>query len=163
MKKISLIAITTIFAVLLFGVSSFATDNNMATDAMQGVRNVVNGTGNVVGGAVGGMTNGIRNGMSAIGNTFDMTGDEMDDDMATTDTNNGGAMTTDTNNGGYDATRTTTRTATTRAATDNGNFLGMSDTVWVWFIMTAVAIATVGLVWYYAKERENNYNHEDNY
>ena len=159
MKKISLIAITTIFTVLLFGVSSFATNNNMATDAMQGVRNVVNGTGNVVGGAVGGMTNGIRNGMSAIGNTFDMTGDEMDDDMTTTDRNNGRAMTTDTNNGGYDAART----ATTRAATDNGNFLGMCDTVWVWFIMTAVAIATVGLVWYYGKERENNYNREDNY
>ena len=158
MKKISLIAITTIFTVLLFGVSSFATNNNMATDAMQGVRNVVNGTGNVVGGAVGGMTNGIRNGMSAIGNTFDMTDDETNDDMTTTDTNNGRAMTTDTNNGGYDATRT----ATTRSATDTGNFLGMSETAWVWFIMAAVAIATIALVWYYGKERETKYNHNDN-
>lgn len=154
MKRITLIAIATIFAVILFGVSSFAA-NNIASDAAHGIGNVV-----------GGMTNGIRNGISAVGNTLQ--GDD-NDTMTTRNNNNyntngnnnrNGAMTTDTNNSGYNATRT----ATTRMGTNTSEtFLGMNATAWGWLIMSAVGITTVALVWYYGKEHEAGYNHDDNY
>ena len=159
MKRITLIAIATIFAVILFGVSSFAA-NNIASDAAHGIGNVV-----------GGMTNGIRNGISAVGNTLQgndndtMTTRNNNNNEPTGNNNRNGAMTTDTNNGGYNANRTaTTRAATTRMGTTTSDtFLGMNATAWGWFIMAVVGIVTVALVWYYGKERETSYNHDDNY
>lgn len=153
MKKVTLIAITTILAVLLFGISSFAA-NNIASDAVNGVRNVVGGAENAVEGAASGIANGVRNGMSAVGNTMENAGDTMK-----------GSMTSDTNNGDYDATRTTTRSATTtRMGTNTGSatFLGMSATAWTWFVMAAVGILTIALVWYYGKERETKYSNSNN-
>ena len=150
MKRITLIAITTIFAVLLFGISSFAA-NNIASDAVEGVRNVVGGAENVVGGAISGVTNGIRSGVSGVENTAHNAGNTMQ-----------GAITTTNNNNGYNASRTTT----TRMATNAGSntFLGMGATAWGWFIMAVVGIITVALVGYYGKERESGYNHnDDNY
>lgn len=146
MKRFTLIAITTIFAVLLFGISSFAA-NNIASDAVQGVRNVVGGAENVVGGAINGVTNGVRSGVNGIENTTNNTANNMK-----------GSMT----NNNYNATRTaTTRTATN--ATGN-TFLGMGATAWGWFIMAVFGIITIALVWYYGKERESNYTHnDDNY
>lgn len=149
MKKITLTAIVTIFAVLLFGISSFAA-NNIASDAVQGVRNVVGGAENVVGGAISGVTNGVRNGVNGVENTANHAGNKMQGTMTTT------------NNNGYNASRT----ATTRTATNTGSntFLGMGATAWGWFIMAVVGIITVALVWYYGKERESGYNHnDDNY
>lgn len=148
MKRFTLIAITTIFAVFLFGISSFAA-NNIASDAVQGVRNVVGGAENVVGGAISGVTNGVRSGVNGVENTANNAGNKMQ-----------GTMTT--NNNGYNASRT----ATTRMATNTGSntFLGMGATAWGWFIMAVVGIITVALVWYYGKERESGYNHnDDNY
>ena len=146
MKRITLITIATILAILLFGVSSFAA-NNIASDAVQGVRNVVGGAENVVGGAITGVTNGVRTGISGVENTAQNTGTTM-----TTTTNN---------NAGYNAART----ATTRTANNtSGKFLGMGATAWGWFIMAVVGIITVALVWYYGKEHETRYNHnDDNY
>ena len=148
MKKITLIGTITILAILLFGISSFAA-NNMATDAVNGVRNIVGGAENVVEDAAKGVTGTVREGVSGVENTA---------------RNTMGSMTTDRNNGGYDATRTTT----TRMATNIGNnatFFGMGATAWTWFIMSIVAIVTIALVWYYGKERELNYNNnnDDNY
>ena len=146
MKKITLTAIVTILAILLFGVSSFAT-NNIATDAVQGVRNVVGGAENAVSGAISGVTNGVRSGVSGVENTANNAGNKMQ-----------GATTT--NNGDYNATRT----ASTRAATNRATFLGMSATAWGWFIMAVVGIITVALVWYYGKQHEEGYNdNSDNY
>ena len=76
MKRITLIAITTIIAVLLFGISSFAA-NNIASDAVQGVRNVVGGAENVVGGAINGVTNGVRSGVNGVENTTNNAGNKM--------------------------------------------------------------------------------------
>lgn len=147
MKKISLIAITTIFAVLLFGVSSFA-ENNIASDAVQGVRNVVGGAENVVGGAISGVTNGVRSGINGVENTASNAGNKMQ-----------GSMTTDNNS--YNASRTATNMSTNAGS---GTFLGMGATAWGWFIMATVGIITIALVWYYGKERETSYNHnDDNY
>lgn len=147
MKKIRLVGLLTILAVLIFGVSSFAA-NNIASDAVNGIRNVVGGAENVVGGAVGGVTNGVHTGVTGTENAAK---------------NTAGATMTGTNNGTYN----TTRTATTRAATtgSTGTFLGMGATAWGWLIMAIVGIITVALVWYYGKEKELDYNHnsDDNY
>lgn len=160
MKKLTIIALITALAVLLFGISSFAA-NNIASDAVNGVRNVVGGAENVIGGAAGSITNGIRNGVSDVDNSTDNTMGTMNNNRNTTG-NTMGTMTTDTNNnGGYNATRTaTTRMATTGAT---GTFLGMGATAWGWLIMAIVGIVTVALVWFYGKERELNYNNNDNY
>lgn len=60
MKKISLIGFLSIFAILIFNISSFAA-NNIATDAMDGVRNIVGGAENVVEDTAKDITGGIRN------------------------------------------------------------------------------------------------------
>lgn len=144
MKRITLIVTATILAILLFSVSSFAT-NNIASNAAQGVRNVVGGAENVVENAASGITNGIRNGVSNAENTMNK------------------SMTSTTNNNtNYNATRTaTTRMATTGT---NNTFFGMNAITWSWLILAIVGIITVALVWYYGKQFESNYNHnDDNY
>jgi len=150
MKKLRLVGLFTILAVLLFGISSFAANNNMATDAVDGIRNIVGGAENAVEGAVNGITGGVRSGIEGVEHAGENTVGAL-----RTDANNG--------NGGYGATRT----ATTRMATNTGNtgtFLGMGATAWGWLIMSIVGIITVALVWYYGQEREANYNHsDDNY
>lgn len=150
MKKTTFITIITIFAILLFGVSSFANTNNMMSDAANGVRNVVGGAENAIEGAASGIGNGIRNGISAIGNTMQDAGNNMQEGM-TTDTNN---------DNNYDATRTaTTRTITT--ANDTNTILGMGPRAWSLFILATLGIITVGLVWYYGKQNEIKYQHDD--
>lgn len=149
MKKATLIGIITIAIVLLFSASSFAA-NNIASDAMNGIRNTMDSAGNVMEDAVGGMSNGIRNGISAVGNTVN------------------GTMTSDTddNFANGDANYNARRTATTRAMTTGGasGFLGMSETTWTWLILGIVGAITIALVWFYGKQYENRYNHnDDNY
>lgn len=148
MKKVTLVFIITIAIVLAFSVSSFAANNNMASNTMNSVRNVMDGAGNVMEDAVGSMSNGIRNGVSAVGNTVN------------------GAMTSDTDNNfandntNYNATRTaTTRAMTTGGAT--GGFLGMSETAFSWLVLGIVGAITIALVWFYGKQYENRYNHDN--
>ena len=86
MKKIALIGTITIIAILLFSISSFATNNNnnnMASDAANGMRNVMDGAGNVMEDAASSISNGVRNGVSAVKNTLNggMTSDT-DDNFA---------------------------------------------------------------------------------
>ena len=150
-KKTLFITFLTIIAVMFLSISSFA-ENNMASDAVQGVRNVVGGAENVVEDAAKDIAGGVREGISDVENTGE--------DMTRTDNTQqmqGGAMTSDDNNGGYTATRT--------ATTGTGNtFLGMNATTWTWIIMAIVGIAIVALVWYYGKQNElTSHNHDDNY
>lgn len=148
MKKIRLVGLLTILAVLIFGVSSFAA-NNIASDAVNGIRNVVGGAENVVGGAVGGVTNSVRSGVTGTENAA---------------RNTTGATMTGTNSANYNTARTTTTRTAANTGT-RGTFLGMGATAWGWLIMAIVGIITVALVWYYGKERELDYNHnkDDNY
>lgn len=149
MKLKTLISVVTALIITIFGISySFAANNNIASDAAQGIRNIVGGAENVIENTAGGLTNGMRNGMATMDNST-----ENDTDYTAS-----GSMTTDNNN------YTATRTATTRtAATGNDTFLGMGATAWTWLVMSIVGITTIALVWYYGKERENNYNRNDNY
>ncbi len=151
MKKKTLIAIITVLAVILFGVSSFASNNNMGSDAVNGVRNFVGGAENVVEDAAMGIAGGIREGISDVENGAE-------DASRTGGNNMEGAMTSDNNNGDYTATRTAT------TATTGGSFLGMGGTAWAWLIMAVLGIIIVGLVWYYGKQNEMTaHNHDDRY
>lgn len=137
MKKKTLIATLTILAVLLFGVSSFAT-NNIGADAVQGVRNVVGGAENVVSGAASGIAGEVRN--VTNGNN-------------SANKNTTGAMTT--TNGSQTGNYNAARTATTRTTNATSRtFLGMGATAWGWFIMATLGIITVALVWYYGKQND---------
>ncbi len=146
MKKKTWIATAITLAVLLFGFSYSFAANNMGQEAVNGVRNVVGGAENIVEDTAGGIAGGIKNGVSDVTNGAQNIAN--------------GAMTSDTTrNGGYSATRT----ATTRMAdTGSGTFLGMGATAWGWLIMAIVGIVTIALVWYYGKEHEENYSHNDN-
>ena len=160
MKLKTLISVVTALTITIFGISySFAANNNIASDAAQGIRNIVGGAENVIENTAGGLTNGMRNGMATMDNTIDNGMTTMDNSTKNdTDYTASGSMTTDNNN------YTATRTATTRtAATGNDTFLGMGATAWTWLVMSIVGITTIALVWYYGKERENNYNRNDNY
>ncbi len=153
MKKKTLISIVTLFAVILFGVSSFASNDNMGSDAVNGVRNAVGGAENVVEDAAKGIAGGIRDGISDMENGAE-------DASRTGGNNMQGAMTSDTNR--TDRNYTATRTATT--GTTNNTFLGMNETAWAWLIMAVVGIAIVALVWYYGKQNEMTANnHDDRY
>lgn len=136
MNKKLLTTISIIAFSFILGISYSFAANNMASDAVQGVRNVVGGAENVVEGAASGVANGVKNVTGATENTMN---------SAT------GAVARDGNNGNYTATRTSTR------ANGTVSFMGLSATGWTWLIMAAFGIITIGLVWYYGKQFENKY------
>ena len=54
-------------------------------------------------------------------------------------------------NSGYSATRTTTDTT-----------MGMSQNVWIWFVLGVAAIAIIAVVWYYSMQFTNTGRHGRN-
>lgn len=127
---------------LLFTSNVFAANNEMGDSmnkAGNTVRNVVGGTENVVEDAAGAIGTGIKD----LGNTVS--------NGAANITNNG-----NNSNVGYNASRT----ATTGSTTNNG-FLGMNSNTWTWLILAIVAIAIVGLVWYYVAQNNKEYNNNN--
>ena len=148
MKKFYITLFATLFIMsLLIATYSFATENStIAQDMknmMNGVENtaqdmgqgIVNGTKNVVNNGkniMENMTDGMQNGVQNAGNTIS------------------GEFTDNNDYSSYTATRT--------ATTTNNNFLGMGPNMLTWIIMAIVGVAIIGLVWYYAKEHEIDYN-----
>lgn len=96
------------------------------------MQNVVNGAGTILKDAGEGIKDGARN----VGETV----------------NNGARdMTRTDNNDGYTAARTS----------NNGTIMGMSGTTWTWLVLGIAALAIVALVWYYAMQNKNEYNHHN--
>lgn len=134
MKKKSLIIVSVLLAILFISTVSFA--NN---EIKNGVHNVTDGVidgaenlGRDIRSGVGTAENTIENGAKNIGN-------------AITD---GVNSVTRTNNAGYTATRTTATGAT--------NNTTMNSSLWTWIILAIAAVVIVGLVWYYAAQRNDN-------
>lgn len=152
MKKKTITFLSILAFALIFSTSYCFANNNIAQDAVDGVRNFVGGAENVLEGAANGITNGLRNGVNATGNVVS--------DMTGTNHNRNGALTSDNNGDNYTATRTATTRSVATANTDT--FLGMGATAWGWFIMAAFGIITIGLVWYYGKQHEYRSNYDDN-
>ena len=126
-----------IFAILTIGIFSFSVcfannDGSMLQDAANGVRD-----------AVGGAENAIEDGAKGIANTTKGATGSAENAMENKDNSGMTQNNNRTNNSNY----TTTRTATT-----NQTFMGMSSTAWTWLIIGIAGIAIVALVWYYGSQ-----------
>lgn len=153
MAKKVIIAITFILCASFITTYSFATDEikNGAMDAAQNVRNAVGDVENGVENAAKGAAGAIKKGTGDIENAGEnVTGDmkkgsnnieaDAKNTMTSATTGNGGT------NDGYTATRTST------------GMFGTSNTMWTWLILAIVAVAIVGLIWYYSAQKSNSHD-----
>ncbi len=141
-KKLFVSAI--LFAIFSLCLISFSfAANNGVDNAVNGIRNFVGGTENVIEDAGKDAANGIRGGINDIGNGAN----ELTGDM-------GNGMMGESGNNGYTATRT---------STDAGvaGIFGLNN-VGTWIVLAIVGIVIVALVMYYAKQNNTiTYNHND--
>lgn len=155
MNKKIFISTLLIITLLLISSLSFATENTLLQDGVNGVRNFVGGAENVIedtargaAGAIKNGTNNVENGLNTAVDDMTNNNDNMNDNNNNNDDNNYMAGTTDNNNnnGNYTAARTAT-------------FMGMDGTTWTWFVIGIVGIAIIALVWAYSMQdtrREHN-------
>lgn len=136
MLKKNLIILFIVFCIICVSNVCFA--NNMGNSIKNGVSSVTN---TVVDGTQN-LARDVRNGFGNVENGIE--GALTMDTNTTTNTN--GTMTTDNN-------YTATRTATTRAVTDDTGLFGIdTSTMWIWAIVAIAAIGIIGLVWYYGSQ-----------
>ena len=161
-----LIVTTLLVAFLFFATSYTFAANNMGSDMVNGVRNVVGGAENAIEDAGRGIVNGVRSGTNTVENGAENATNGMRNGMdnMTNDTNTNGDTTnnTDTNattgnmDNGYTATRTTGDT------TGTGLFGNISESVWTWLIVGVAGIAIVSLVMFYGKQHSvTTYRNDD--
>ena len=133
-KKLAIVLSILIAAIFSFNVC-FA--NDMANDAVEGVRNVVGGAENAVEDAAKDVTNAAKDATNSVENKMENI------------TNNRVTSSTST----YNATRTNAEGST---------LMGMNATMWTWLIIGIATIAIVALVWYYSMQmRSSNYDDKD--
>ena len=144
----------------------FIAQSFLAIDTVAGSIITANAA-NTVRDAVGNAENTVENAAKDVSNTSkDVTGDIENGAAKTTDnvtnntisretTNNTTVTGTTNNTGNYTATRT--------ATTNNQALFGMNSTTWIWLIMAIVAVAIIGLVYYYsaAVTNKRHYNNDD--
>lgn len=148
MTKKIIIAITIILCASFITTYSFAADEikNGAMDAANTVRNVVgdaeNGVENVAKDAAGA----IRKGTNDVENAGEnITGDVKNGaNNIEKDTKNARNDISSSTNDGYTATRTA-----------SGMF-GTNNTMWTWLILAIVAVAIIGLIWYYVAQNKSH-------
>lgn len=156
-KKLFVTAI--ILAIFSFALIPYTFAKTNMDNAVNGIRNFVGGTENVIEDAGKGVANGIKGGVNAIGNGAKDVTNGIENGMSHDGNRNDTMRTTGTidgNNGGYTATRTSTDTGAA------GLFGNVSNNVWTWMVLAIVGIVIVALVMYYA--RQNNittYTHDD--
>ena len=133
-KKLAIVLSILIAAIFSFSIC-FA--NDMANDAVEGVRNVVGGAENAVEDAAKDVTNAAKDATNSVENKMENI------------TNNRVTLSTST----YNATRTNAEGST---------LMGMNATMWTWLIIGIATIAIVALVWYYSMQmRSSNYDDKD--
>ena len=130
---------------------TFATDN-MAKDAVNGVRNAVGGAENAIENAARDISGASKNATQSFENGANNTVENSMNGDNNNDNNNNESANTYNDNGAYTATRTST--------TDGANFMGMNSTTWIWVIMAIVAIGIIALVYFYSSQV--NSSHYDN-
>lgn len=150
-KKLFITAI--VLAIFTFAFIPNAFANTGMDNAVNGIRNFVGGTENVMENAGKGVVNGVKDGVNAVGNGARDVANGIDNGMNRD--NRTSDMTP--NNGGYTATRTSADTGAT------GLFGNVSNDIWTWMVLAIVGIIIVALVMYYAKQNNiTTYNHDDN-
>lgn len=151
MKKFYIALFSVIFIITTLFVSySFAEENSTIGQDME---NMMNNVGNTVQDAGRGLVDGTKNVINNGKNMMENMTDTNQNNNNTNDNNNQ-ASATYTDNSANNSNYTATRTATTA----NDSFLGMDPNVLTWLIIGIAGAAIVGLVWYYAKEHELDYN-----
>jgi len=151
MSKKLFISTLIILTLLFISSLSFAAENTLLQDGVNGIRNMVGGAENVVEDAAQGLTGAVRNGTNSIENGLNTATDDMNNNNNSNNDNNNDdnymvGTTDNNNNGNYTATRTAT-------------FMGMNGNTWTWFIIGIVGIAIIALVWAYSMQdtkREQN-------
>ena len=143
MKRKFLLVIVATFLFLSVAISSLAMDN-----VMNGVRNFVGGTENIVENVGNNIAGGVRNGLNTVGNGAENVVTDVKDGMRDTG-NTVAGMATGNNNGndGYTATRT---------STDDVRVAGMTTNTWTWIIVGITGAAIGILVWSYIRQRNKN-------
>ena len=107
---------------------------NGVENAGEAAGDMVEGAGNAAGDMMNGAGNTVNSMMNGVSNTTNTIVDD----------------TTNTANNGYNTARTTTEDTTT-------GFMDTANT-WMWITLAIVAVAIIGLVWYYAAQT-NGSNH----
>lgn len=146
MKKKIISILILAFLLLSISISSFAIDN-----VVNGVRNFVGGTENVIENAGNTVTGGIKNGLNTVGHGTENVMQDVGTGMRDAGNTVAGMTTTNNNNGndnnGYQATRT---------ATGDVKIAGMTTNAWSWLIIGITAAAIIILVWSYIKQKNRN-------
>lgn len=140
-KKALISFILTILFVSLT-MSSFAM-NTM----VDGARNIVGGTENMIENAGNNISNGVKNGLNTVTHGTENVVTDVKDGMQNTGNSMAGMMTSSNNNDGYTAQRT---------ATNGVTVAGMSTNTWSWLIIGITAAAIIILVWSYLKQKNSN-------
>ena len=140
-KKALISFILTILFVSLT-MSSFAM-NTM----VDGARNIVGGTENMIENAGNNISNGVKNGLNTVTHGTENVVTDVKDGMQNTGNSMAGMMTGSNNNDGYTAQRT---------ATNGVTVAGMSTNTWSWLIIGITAAAIIILVWSYLKQKNSN-------
>lgn len=161
MNKKIFISTLLIISLLLISSLSFAAENTLLQDGVNGIRNFVGGAENVIEDTARGAAGAIKNGANNVENSLntavdDITNnnDNMNDDNNNNNNNNNddnnymvGITDNNNNNENYTAARTAT-------------FMGMDGNTWTWFIIGIVGIAIIALVWAYSmQETRTEHNH----
>lgn len=146
MKKKFIISTIILTIITLFTIPyAFAATKGM-DNVVNGVRNFVGGTENVIENAGRDAADGIRSGINGVENGAR--------DITNGIDNGAKDMTGSNNNGnGYTATRTSTDNA-------NGMF-SISNNVWTWLILAIVGIIIVAMIMYYAKQNNTTTYYND--
>ena len=142
---------------------TFAADMmNGLENAANNVRNTVENAENTVENVARDVSNTSKDATGAIENEASKMTETQNNDNSRNDTdknadnlhdNTTAKGMTDANTGNYTATRT--------ATTDNQRLFGMNSTTWIWLIMAIVAVAIIGLVYYYSAAVTSKHHYND--
>ncbi len=142
MKRKFLLSFVLTVLFLSIAITSFAMDN-----MVNGVRNVVGGTENMIENAGNNISNGVKSGLNTVTHGTENVVTEVKDGMQNTSNSIMGTMTTNNGNNGYSTQRTSTGEVTVA---------GMTTNTWTWIIVGVTGAAIGILVWSYIKQRNSN-------
>ena len=151
MKKKYLMMIT--ISILLISLTSISF---AASTLSNNVKNTTNAIGGAVANTADHAKNALATGKQKVENGLSNAKNAVTDSVekttnSTKNASNAMANTMNNMDNNYNATRTSTDT----------QFMGMTSQGWTWLILGIVALAIVGLVWYYGRQYEHSSHYTD--
>ena len=141
MKRKFLLSFVLTVLFLSVAITSFAMDN-----MVNGVRNVVGGTENMIENAGNNISSGIKSGLNTVEHGTENVVTNVKDGMQDMGNTMVGA-TMNNNNNNYTSTRT---------SSDEIKIAGMTSNTWSWLIIGITGAAIIILVWSYIKQKNQN-------